>query len=256
MENFWIIAADLARGVGLNTILIYPRSGQVPRSIVDAGIQTTTHSWPGTTLADRIGTLRFLLREKVRAIYLTDRPFTSWFYLLARLCGTRVIIVHDHAPGDRPPVSGAKGLLKSLWRRIPLCSANIQFCVSPLMQTRAILNGRIPPSRTMTRLSIPRLCCRWTASGPQPVRQPPESRRMRICWPRAPVEGVTASWKAPVCLRPSSWAGRMTPRVTSTSSTRIRNGRSMDACSNSTAATPCGTSSTIKTFRSLKGRSR
>lgn len=59
-----------------------------------------------------------------------------------------MIINHDHVPGERPPVSGPKGLAKAVLRRMPWMNCDLQIAVSPLIQKRAIVNSRIPLSKT------------------------------------------------------------------------------------------------------------
>jgi glycosyltransferase involved in cell wall biosynthesis len=80
-------------------------------------------------------------------VYFTDRPFSSLQYVVLRIAGVKVIINHDHTPGDRPPVGGFKGWLKSIWRRLPWIACDMQICVSPLMLRRSIENARIPSDR-------------------------------------------------------------------------------------------------------------
>lgn len=147
MEHFWVQLAVISREFGLHPILAYPKAGQLPTSIKEARIETVTLPFPGSSLSDMIRALRFVRARRVRYIYFTDRQFSSVAYALFRLAGTRLILNHDHSPGDRPPVAGAKGFAKFLVRRAPLINCDMQMCVSPLIADRARLNARIPDDR-------------------------------------------------------------------------------------------------------------
>ena len=148
MENFWVEFAQVARRAGLRPVLVYPHPGPVPASIHAAGIETVVLPFPGTSLADWTRALRFVRARNIHTVYFTDRRFASLFYLLLRAAGVKNVINHDHTPGDRAPVGGLKGFLKVLWHRLrPVC-CDLQICVSPLIQERAVRNGRVPIRRT------------------------------------------------------------------------------------------------------------
>jgi glycosyltransferase involved in cell wall biosynthesis len=147
MENFWIMLAELGRGRGLKPLLLYPEDGVIPAHVVDAGIETAVHPFPGRGWPALWEALKLVRERNVRVIYFTDRNYSSFAYLLFRLAGVRTLINHDHTPGDRPPVGGLRGLLKAAWRRFRPTACDIQLCVSPLVRQRAIENARIPAGR-------------------------------------------------------------------------------------------------------------
>lgn len=147
MEHFWQRLAGLAFASGMDSVLAYPTADSEGRVSAIGDVHAVVEPVP-----DRIGAglwhaVRFLRTRRVRLLYFTDREYGSLAYLIFRLAGVRWIVVHDHAPGDRPPSRGAKGLLKALWRRVPLVNADAIFAVSPLIGERAVANARVPRSR-------------------------------------------------------------------------------------------------------------
>lgn len=147
MEHFWTLLAERFEKKGAKTFLAYPAITTLPTSITNSSITTIELTVPGTNQAERAAVRKFIADNNITDVYFTDRPWFSPDYLLLRLSGVRNIVVHDHTPGDRPPVSGLKGALKALRHQLPLFCANAQMCVSPLMRQRSITNGRIPADR-------------------------------------------------------------------------------------------------------------
>lgn len=147
MENFWCEFSDVAQQRGLRTILAYPVAGSIPERVAGAPLDVVVHPFAGRGVRGLLRSLAFVHRQRVRCIYFTDRSFTRLAYALFRLSGVRVLINHDHTPGDRPPIRGVKGALKRLWRRLPLANCDLQLCVSPLIGERAVVNAGIPESK-------------------------------------------------------------------------------------------------------------
>lgn len=149
MENFWIQATALARKHNLKSILVYPEPGAIPQTIASSEIEVLIQPFPGGTLRDLWHSIALVRSRRIRYVYFTDRAFASFFYVLLRMAGVKAIVNHDHTPGDRPPLLGIKGLFKSLWHRWSMATCNLQLCVSPLIQTRAIENGKIPSRKAV-----------------------------------------------------------------------------------------------------------
>jgi glycosyltransferase involved in cell wall biosynthesis len=148
MERFWVLAAERAATHGLAACLAYPVEGPIPETITAAPLETVIHPVaPGCRRGWIRRTLRLVRSRRVRLVYFTDRPMTHPVYPLLRLAGVRRILVHDHTPGDRPPVPGLRGWLKHVWRRVPWLSADRVIAVSPFVRERAIRNARYPASR-------------------------------------------------------------------------------------------------------------
>lgn len=161
MENFWIQAAAAGRRFGLEPLLVYPQAGAIPSAIRDAAIPTRVMAFPGRGVRGLWRSVWLIRSERIRVIYFTDRGFSRFSYLLFRLAGVRRIINHDHTPGDRPPSTGLKGFLKAFLRRLSPIGCDIQICVSPLIQERAVRNARIPIDRTVVvQNGIEPIACR------------------------------------------------------------------------------------------------
>ena len=149
MEHFWIELASIGREHGLDPLIAFPEDGEVPEAIRHANIETTVQSFPGRGWKAMLRAVQLVRSRRIRFIYFTDRAYTAFAYLVFRLLGVRVILNHDHTPGDRPAIGGIKGALKAAWRRLPLLSCDLQICVAPIIQERAIHNARIPAHRTV-----------------------------------------------------------------------------------------------------------
>lgn len=147
MENFWVQFTEVARERGWDVLLSYPTDGPIPEVIRSAGIPTITLPFPGRTLRDLWRAVGLVRAQNIRCVYFTDRRFSRLAYAFLRLAGVRIIINHDHTPGDRPPVGGVKGAVKWLLRRLPMIGCDLQICVSPLIRERAIVNVKVPPDR-------------------------------------------------------------------------------------------------------------
>lgn len=148
MDNFWVELSTMARENDLEALIVYPEEGEIPPRIREARIETLIQPFPASGWTGLINTVKLIRRRRVKAVYFTDRAYTSLKYVLFRLFGVRIILNHDHTPGDRPAIRGLRGLLKSIWRRLPMMSCDLQICVAPLVQRRAIENACIPITRT------------------------------------------------------------------------------------------------------------
>jgi len=160
VENFWIRTAGIAKASGLEPLIAFPETGAIPDPLHDAEIEVVVCPFPGRGLRNTLRALGLVRSRRVRYVYFTDRPYSSWFYLLLRLLGVCLIINHDHTPGDRPPVAGLRGWVKSRFQRMWWWSCDLQICVSPLIRERAITNGRIPDERAVVvQNGIPPMEC-------------------------------------------------------------------------------------------------
>lgn len=151
MEHFWVLLAEAAQERGGRTYLAYPKITAVPPRIAASSIQTVELP----VLAEGQGewmaaAAKFIRDNRITVLYLIDQPYLSAQYPALRRLGVRRIVVHDHTPGDRPPVSGIKGALKALVNAVPLWTADLILNVSPLMRQRSLENGRIPPHKCVT----------------------------------------------------------------------------------------------------------
>lgn len=147
MEHFWVLLAEHFREKGKQAYLAYPKVNTLPASIQSSQINIVEMSIPALSPLERQSLRTFIEANLITDVYFTDRPWFSLDYFFLRRCGVKNIVIHDHTPGDRPPVGGIKGFLKAARHRLPWLCANTQFNVSELMRKRSITNARIPSGR-------------------------------------------------------------------------------------------------------------
>lgn len=160
MEHFWKTLAVQFCKVGYEAYLAFPRLTVLSPTMQSAPIVPTELRLPWHTIKQATSVRRFIREKEIKVIYFTDQLYCRIQYFLLRLDGVKYIIIHDHTPGDRPPVSGVKGSLKALRNMLPLITADLILCVSDLMRQRDIRNLRIPASRcAVVQNGIPLINC-------------------------------------------------------------------------------------------------
>lgn len=149
MESYWRNIAEVVSAQGRRTYLVYPKVNTVPAQIADSPIEIVeqTINLNSTT---SIGALLRLVRDKgITGIYFTDRPYMHPAYLLLRLAGVRSLVVHDHTPGERPPVAGVRGGVKAILHRARLFSCDMFVATTEYIRGRMVGNARVPRSMTV-----------------------------------------------------------------------------------------------------------
>lgn len=149
MDRFWSEITAAAQGKGWRAEVVYPPEPDGGGGGTEA-VSRIEAFLSGGTLRDWPAIPQLVRRLRINSIYLTDRPMRSWKYLALRMGGVRCIVVHDHTPGDRPPITGIKGSVKGLLNTLPWITADFCVSVSPLMRQRHSVNARIPASRCET----------------------------------------------------------------------------------------------------------
>jgi len=149
MEHYWVLLATHLAQQGRRALLAYPSQGEIPSAIRDAPIHVVWLDYGDRSAAGWRSLSETVRREGVTSLYLTDRAYARLRYAGMRHAGVRTIAVHDHTPGDRPPVSGLKGCIKSEILKVPLWSADIFIAVSEFVRQRMIENARAPAERTV-----------------------------------------------------------------------------------------------------------
>jgi glycosyltransferase involved in cell wall biosynthesis len=149
MEHFWINLADYFSRREGKAFLIYPKVNEIPHQIAESPITCLELSYPSSlnNIKNIIKIIKFIKENRITDLYLTDKPWFDPLYTLFRLSGVKNIVVHDHTPGDRPPITGVKGALKALRNKINWICADSQICVSELMRRRSLVNARIPADK-------------------------------------------------------------------------------------------------------------
>jgi glycosyltransferase involved in cell wall biosynthesis len=147
MEHFWNRIATVASAGRVRCVLAYPVVRTIPGTVAKAPVEIIEFRFSAGSLSDSLAGFRFIRRNRVRSIYLTDWPYIHWCYPVWRLLGVRSIVIHDHSPGDRPPIGGWRGALKSALHGLRAFSASFYVAVSEYIGRRMRLNGRVPPAR-------------------------------------------------------------------------------------------------------------
>lgn len=151
MENFWLQFGQLAEQQGLQTLLAYPVTGQLPPHLRQPSLVTSVQlRVPGRNFRELWRACRFIRKQRVRLLYFSDRTFSNWQYAALRLAGAKIIINHAHSGGENRNATGIRAVVKSVLRKIPPFNCDLQFCVSPYMSEKAELNARIPSNKLVT----------------------------------------------------------------------------------------------------------
>ncbi len=150
MEHFWITFSEIVAHENGRSFLVYPQIIKLSNRVSSSDISTSELVLPWKSITDAIRVLNFIRNNKITIVYLTDQKYLNFQYIFLRLFGVKRVLVHDHTPGDREPVTGFRGWVKHFINRIPYITADFMFCVSPLMRERDILNGRIPRGKCLS----------------------------------------------------------------------------------------------------------
>jgi glycosyltransferase involved in cell wall biosynthesis len=149
MEHYWCLIAESLASLGRRTLLAYPRGGAIPETIRQAPIDVRWLDF-GDRSAQGWRNLAATVRgESITSLYLTDRAYLDMRYIGLRRLGVESIVLHEHRPGDRPPVRGLKGWVKGRIRNVDAWSADLYVAVSDFVRDRMIENARVPENRTL-----------------------------------------------------------------------------------------------------------
>lgn len=147
MENFWALIARAMQARGRRVVLAYPKVAVIPKVISEAPIEIVEKRIAARGIGAALQLGGFMRAQAITSVYLTDWPALHWVYLWWRLCGVRCIVVHDHTPGDRPAIAGARGLVKSMLHRLRILSATRYIGVAEHIRERHVVNWRVPRSK-------------------------------------------------------------------------------------------------------------
>ena len=111
MEHFWKTLANLYTQAGYDVYLAFPNITSISQNLKDSDINIIELNLACNNYRDYKKCTQFLKDKDISCLYLTDQPYFSIIYALLRFNGIRNIVMHDHTPGDRPPVGGIKGII-------------------------------------------------------------------------------------------------------------------------------------------------
>lgn len=149
MEHFWAILAQHFAHHGAKAYLAYPKIVALSEKVTSAPIEAVELTLPWSNPEQKRQAKAFIKKHNIRVIYFTDQNYLQHQYAEYRLLGVKHILVHDHTPGDRPPVNGLKGFVKFIRNCLPWVTADKVFCVSELMRHRNQTNARIPAQKCL-----------------------------------------------------------------------------------------------------------
>ena len=149
IEGLYARIADQLGAEGVTTWVAYPALPEAPRPLAGSAARPVCLDASLETLTGAVRLLRFIRRERVGAVYFTDRPAWSPWYPLLRLAGARSVIVHDHTSGERMAPRGIKRRLKRALVRLPGFAADTVVAVSDYVARRQVEVGLIPPARVV-----------------------------------------------------------------------------------------------------------
>ncbi len=147
MENFWVEVSKLAECSNQTVHLCYPKIATIPDTIERAAIKPIEIDYSNDSLYASLKLLRFIFINRVKFVYLTDKPFWSFKYLAFRLIGVEKIIVHDHTPGERSAPIGFKRQIKRMLNSIPLVTADAIIAVTDYVRDRHLYSNLIKSNR-------------------------------------------------------------------------------------------------------------
>ena len=146
MESFWAKLAEHYSGFN-QVILTYPKIERLPEIIHKAPMQCVEFDFSGMSFRRIYEQCRFLRRNRVRAIYFTDKPTFHWLYGIYRFCGVKLIIVHDHTPGLRNHSNKALYVLKRIISRLPYINIDGALGATDFVRRRLIEINCVTPER-------------------------------------------------------------------------------------------------------------
>lgn len=101
--------------------------------------------------------LRFIKKNNIRYVYLTDHNALDLFYVLLRFSGVKKIVVHNRISVSDPcPAAyekGLKGMIKCLLGRWDLICADKVYAVSDFVRNRLLQKNRLPERRVVKILN-------------------------------------------------------------------------------------------------------
>jgi glycosyltransferase involved in cell wall biosynthesis len=135
---------------GVRTLAAYPAISEPPRSLVGHQVHAVVLDASLRNIRSVAAVAAFVRRERVRVLYLTDRPVWSTAFVALRAAGVRSIVVHDHTSGARTVPRGVKRALKAIVARFPGIHADRVVAVSEYVARRQVDVGRFPRYRVTT----------------------------------------------------------------------------------------------------------
>lgn len=145
ISEYFVALGRLFSKHGAEVVIAYPRVDTVLPCLKTESIRVAEFDF---SKSGWVELFRFIRRNRICAIYLTDRSVFSLKYGICRLAGVRRIIVHDRTSGERRVSGRTKRWLKRLINAYPLISADGAVAISEYVRRRLIEVSCFPSSRT------------------------------------------------------------------------------------------------------------
>lgn len=158
MENFWIQIAKYFKH--RKKVLIYPRITNIPDHIKDSDIEIMEHDFSSNCVRSKRRLRDMILRKNIKSVYLTDKKYYDFRYLILRRWGVHKIVLHDHMPGERTPVPFYKRKLKAFIHSLKVFSCDHYIGVSRFVHQRLIKTACIPEGN-----------CSYVLNGIRPIKK-------------------------------------------------------------------------------------
>lgn len=146
MESFWVEIAKHYHNK-YEVILVYPSISKIPENINSSSLKVYEKDFTFSSSLSLLEQIQFLIKNKIKYIYFSDRPNKNWRYLFYRLAGIKIIISHDHTPGNRTIPHAIKKYLKSAINRVPFITTNASIGATEFVKQRLIEVNCIPEKR-------------------------------------------------------------------------------------------------------------
>ena len=146
ISEYFLALGKMFLDFGNRAYIWYPRAEQIPEKFQDTGIEIMQYDFFNSNLVDLY---RFIKKNAVKVVYLTDRPVFSFRYLICRLAGVKKIVVHDRTSGDRAVPGLLKKWIKKIINHYPILSADIAIAISEFVRQRLIRVNCFPEQRTV-----------------------------------------------------------------------------------------------------------
>lgn len=147
IEGLYAGLADRVAAAGGRTYVAYPRISAPPRTLAGSAAEAVALDLAFDRPRCIAATMGFVRRNRVRVLYLADRPAWHPAYALLRLAGVRRIVVHDHTSGARTPPKGLRRVAKRWSRRLTPMLADDVVAVSDYVARRKTEVDLVPPGR-------------------------------------------------------------------------------------------------------------
>jgi glycosyltransferase involved in cell wall biosynthesis len=146
ISEYFVAIGEMFVERGNRAIICYPEVERAPDKFDSTGIEIVKFDYATTNMSSLY---RFLRKNAIRTMYLTDHPTFSFKYLVCRLAGVKKIVVHDRTSGDRDTPRLFKRWAKKIINQSPLMSADVAIAISEFVRQRLIRTSCFPARRTV-----------------------------------------------------------------------------------------------------------